>query len=227
MTDKSSRWAFTAYEQQYGFFKTMPPGVHKWGWNVEECPETKREHYQGWMQLKQQQRFSWMRKQFPGLHVEIPRNWEALLQYCQKEDTRKVGTTPTVELNDIPTKYGYAEEVAKRLGEYYFHNSNTAFSGTLVLERVDAIVRADIRNGRRGVEWIASNPDWKVVWKAYGMEMVACWIKRTETDRQTDNEIISPVEHNPDAPQTTQEEQSSAPSPPPDSPDREPDNWQS
>lgn len=215
MTDKSSRWAFTAYEQQYGFFRTMPPGVHKWGWNVEECPETKREHYQGWMQLKQQQRFSWMRKQFPGLHVEIPRNWEALQQYCQKEDTRKVGTTPTIEVNDIPTKYGYADEIAKRLPRALLGSEPTTEE---ILDAVQVLVRTDIINGRRGVEWIAANPDWKVVWKAYGREM---YLRATrETDRQTDNQLISPVEHNPDAPQTSPRPQEPPPSgtPRPESP---------
>jgi len=194
MTDKSSRWAFTAYEQQYGFFKTMPPGVHKWGWNVEVCPNTQREHYQGFMQLKQQQRFSWMRKQFPGLHVEIPRNWEALQQYCQKEDTRKEGTSPTLVVNDIPTKYGYAEEIAKRLPRVLLGSEPTTEE---ILDAVQVLVRTDIRTGRRGVEWIASNPDWKVVWKSYGTDMYAR--AGTQTDRQTDTEIISPVEYNPDA----------------------------
>jgi len=197
MTDKSSRWAFTAYEQQYGFFKTMPPGVHKWGWNVEICPNTQREHYQGYMQLKQQQRFSWMRKQFPGLHVEIPRNWEALQQYCQKEDTRKEGTSPTLVVNDIPTKYGYAEEVAKRLPRVLLGSEPTTEE---ILDAVQVLVRSDIRNGRRGVEWIASNPDWKVVWKSYGTDM---YVRAgTQTDRQTDTDIISPVEYNPDASQS-------------------------
>jgi len=216
--DKSSRWAFTAYEQHYGYFKTMPPGVHKWGWNVEICPSTGREHYQGWIQLKQQQRFSWMRKQFPDMHVAVARDWQALLNYCSKPETRKEGTEPHVAVNDIPTKYGYAEEIAKRLPRALLGSEPTTAE---ILEAVQVLVRSDIRNGRRGVEWIGANPDWKVVWKDYGVDMYI----RAQTDRQTDtpppNELISPVEYNPDAtpfprspPPCSQDAQAACPSRP-------------
>lgn len=215
MTEKSSRWAFTAYEQHYGYFQTMPLGVHKWGWNVEICPKTGKEHYQGYMLLKQQQRCSWMRKQFPTMHVEIARNWEALVAYCQKPETRAPGTEPVSETNDIPTKYGYAEEIAKRLPRAVLGSEPTTDE---ILDAVQVLVRTDIRTGRRGVEWIAANPDWKVVWKGYGVDM---YVRAAQqTDRQTDtpaNEIISPVEYTPDAPSQSSEEQSPSP-PPPSSP---------
>ena len=215
MTDKSSRWAFTAYEQQYCLFTTMPPGVHKWGWNVEVCPTSQREHYQGWIQLKQQQRFSWMKKTFPGLHVEIPRNWEALQAYCMKEETRKEGTEPHVATNDIPSKYGYAEEIAKRLATHFPPAFAIKPDSDEILDAVQVLVRSDIRNGRRGVEWIAANPDWKVVWKGYGVEM---YLRATQqTDRQTDNEIISPVEYTP-CPAESDVAESDVSAPPPAAP---------
>jgi len=165
--------------------------------------------------LKQQQRFSWMKKTFPGLHVEIPRNWEALQAYCMKEETRKEGTEPHVATNDIPSKYGYAEEIAKRLPRAILGLEPTTDE---ILDAVQVLVRTDIRNGRRGLEWIAANPDWKVVWKGYGVDMYI----RAQTDRQTDNRIISPVEYNPDAtscppPPCSQDAQDTSPSRP-DSP---------
>jgi len=92
-TDKSSRWAFTAYEEQWGLFTTIHPGIAEWGWNTEICPETNRQHYQGYLRLTSQQRFAWLRKLLPGVHLEIAKNWEALKQYCAKEETRVPGTT--------------------------------------------------------------------------------------------------------------------------------------
>jgi len=187
--DKSTRWSFTAYEAQYPLFDVIPPPVNQWGWQTEICPDTGREHRQGFIQLKQQQRFSFMKNLFPGLHVEIARNWAALIQYCQKEETRKEGTVPHLAMNDIPNKFIYCEEIAKRLPVSILGPDPTTEE---ILEAVQVLVRTDIREGRRGIEWIAANPDWKVVWKGFGLDMYirAC----RQADRQTTapvNEIIS------------------------------------
>jgi len=179
--EKSSRWAFTAYDHQYEIFKQMPPGVKEWGWNVEICPKTQREHYQGYIKLTQQQRFSWMKKLFPGVHVEIAKNWQALLNYCRKEETRAPGTDPVHETSDIPTKFAYLEEIAKKICGAIPEDPLIED----IIENVRAQVSLDIEAGRRGVEWIASNPDWKVVWKQFGRSI----IKRAKTDRQTDEEL--------------------------------------
>lgn len=190
--DKSSRWAFTAYEHQYQYFKLCPPGVKKWGWNTEVCPDTKREHYQGYILLNQGQRFSWMRKNFPGVHVEIPRNWEALLNYCKKAETRKEGTMPVEFVNDIPTKFQYLDHIANELCNVELMDIDSPED---ILKFVQAQVALDIQDGKRGVEWIASNPDWKVVWKQFG-KSILLRARKSQTDGQTDNsELISPVEY--------------------------------
>jgi len=183
--EKSSRWAFTAYKDQWHLFNQMPPGVKKWGWNTEVCPETQREHYQGYITLQQQQRFSWMKKMFAGVHVEIPRNWGALMNYCKKEETRKEGTTPVEFTNDIPTKFTYLDEVANEICDLEcvdLEDSND------ILKCVQAQVALDIQKGKRGVEWIASNPDWKVVWKQFG-KSILLRARIAQTDRQTDELI--------------------------------------
>jgi len=126
----------------------------------------------------------------PGVHLEIARNWDALVKYCQKEETRKEGTTPVTQHNDIPNKFMYAEEVAKRLPISILGVEPTTVE---ILDAVEVIVRTDIRQGRRGVEWIAANPDWKVVWKSFGVDMYFRAVR--QAGRQTDppaNEIISP-----------------------------------
>lgn len=218
--DKSSRWAFTAYEHQYQYFKLCPPGVKKWGWNIEVCPDTGREHYQGYILLNQGQRFSWMRKNFPGVHMEIPRNWEALLNYCKKEETRKEGTMPVEFVNDIPTKFQYLDHIANKICN---HPTMDLDSQSEILGFVQAQVGQDIMDGKRGVEWIASNPDWKVVWKQFGKPIILR-ARIAQTDGQTDNqlvseEIISPVEYNqnassPDLVSQEVKEDHAGPSPP-------------
>lgn len=89
--EKSTRWAFTAYEQQFPLFSSKPELVRFWKWNHEVCPQTQRQHYQGAIQTTRQVRFKQIQKLFPGVHFEIPRNWPALLLYCQKSDTQVEG----------------------------------------------------------------------------------------------------------------------------------------
>jgi len=91
-TDKTTRWAFTAYESEWPLFNTMNDKIAEWGWQTEICPDTQREHYQGYIRTKTQQRFSTMKTIFPGVHLEQAKNWNALLAYCKKTDTAVAGT---------------------------------------------------------------------------------------------------------------------------------------
>lgn len=90
--DKSTRWAFTAYEGQWDLFKSMPPIVAEWGWQTETCPDTQRLHYQGYLRTQRQVRFNQIKKALPGVHLETAQNWDALVNYCKKPDTAVPGT---------------------------------------------------------------------------------------------------------------------------------------
>lgn len=89
-TDKTSRWQFTAFEEQYPIVDTFSTSsnVAEFGFQQEVCPETKRIHRQGYLRTKVQVRFSALRREFPGIHFEAAKNWEALINYCKKEETR-------------------------------------------------------------------------------------------------------------------------------------------
>jgi len=93
-TDKTSRWAFTAYEEQWPLFNTtvLPEIVAELGWQTEKCPDTQREHYQGFLRTTRQVRFAQLKKIFPKVHLEPARNWDALVKYCKKTDTAIPGT---------------------------------------------------------------------------------------------------------------------------------------
>lgn len=93
-TDKSSRWQFTAYEDQWDLFEDIErTGLIKfWKWQTEIAPTTGRKHYQGCMQTVRQVRMSQLVKAFPKVHIEVARDWNALLKYCGKDDTAIQGT---------------------------------------------------------------------------------------------------------------------------------------
>jgi len=94
-TDKTTRWAFTAYKDQWSLFDSIPDLVASWGWQTEVCPDTQREHYQGYILLKRQARFSQLKQLLPGVHIEAARDWNKLLQYCKKTDTAIPGSQVT------------------------------------------------------------------------------------------------------------------------------------
>jgi len=215
-TAKTSRWSFTAYEGQWCLFKQIPPGIAEWGWQLEKCPTTGREHYQGYIRTQQQQRFAWLHKLLPGVRLEVARNWDALVNYCKKVETRVDGAEQVHVVSDIPTQYTYAEEISEwfaqqrkqypDIKEFNFEDWTTEQA----LLAIDARVRTDIANGRRGVQWIASNPNWKVMWKAFWKECLLAAFRPKKTDRQTDAGLISPAEYNPNASQCSS--RSSSPS---------------
>lgn len=92
-TDKTTRWAFTAFQEQYHLFDTMPELINMWGWQKEIAPDTQREHYQGYIQTKRQCRFKQLKDILPGVHIEPARDWLKLLQYCKKQETAILGSS--------------------------------------------------------------------------------------------------------------------------------------
>lgn len=87
---KSSRWQFTAYEDQWPLIDDLDKSstIAEYGYQHEVCPDTGRKHRQGYIRTKVQVRFSALKKEFPGVHFEVARNWDALVNYCKKEETR-------------------------------------------------------------------------------------------------------------------------------------------
>jgi len=163
-TDKSSRWQFTAYEDQWDLFKTMPPGIAEWGWQKETCPNTQKLHYQGYLRTTSQVRFSALKKILPGVHIEVAKNWQALINYCQKIDTRVEGEAPVHVVNTYYTQYTYAEKLGKQLYDLYKLDFED-WSDQTALQYIEQHARLDIRAGHREIMWIISNPNWKVAWK--------------------------------------------------------------
>lgn len=75
------------------FSEVLAPNLDKFKyicWQKEICPETKREHYQGYAWLRRQQRLSGVKKALgdPAAHIEHRRGThEDAIAYCSKKET--------------------------------------------------------------------------------------------------------------------------------------------
>jgi len=189
-TDKTSRWAFTAYEDQWSLFKEMPkPFVAEWGWNPEICPKTNRKHYQGYLRTSQQQRFACLKKMFPGVHFEVAKDWNALKLYCQKEDTRIPGMMPYYEKTDVMNIYQYVDNVAKRIADLIQTPERFGqIPKAKRIEYVDALVRQDICEGKRYAGHIATNPQWVTLWNKYSYEYIFSFLSINGLQRTRESE---------------------------------------
>ena len=91
-TDKSTRWQFTMFEPQYPILDVMKSSdlIAEWGCQDEICPDTQRKHKQGFFRTVRQVRFNALKIAFPGIHIETAKNWNALVNYCKKKETRDI-----------------------------------------------------------------------------------------------------------------------------------------
>jgi hypothetical protein len=121
MADKSTRWSFTAYESQFTLFKDeMDPLISEYGYQEEVCPTTNRKHYQGYLRTARQVRLTQLVKLFPGVHLEIARDWFKLVNYCKKKDTAVEGTQKVFK-NQVRYKqmFEYLQLVAENADTEY------------------------------------------------------------------------------------------------------------
>ena len=99
---KSTWWSITTFdegEREWLKAGVFPEFVAEVRGGLEECPETKKIHFQGALRCNSQQRFSAIKKILPKSHIESARCPTALAQYAMKEDTaieeKKVRTNST------------------------------------------------------------------------------------------------------------------------------------
>lgn len=140
-TDKSTRWQFTAYQDQWDLFKEIPDIVAEWMWQTETCPNTGKLHYQGCIRTKSQQRHKAMRCILPGVHIEVARNWEALVLYCKKEDTRVEGSF----VKEVNTRrYLKFHDALIRVANAYVDEYANVANAMATLDFDNAILLADV-----------------------------------------------------------------------------------
>lgn len=139
--------------------------VNRLVYQKESCPETKREHYQGYVELKSPQRMSFVKKllQRNDAHIEVARgSAESNYEYCTKEDSR---VSAPVEVGDWTVKAGQGRRTdLARLAE---NAKNGLTFAQLVDEHPEIAIKApnQIRNAvalyRPARDWVM---DIIVIW---------------------------------------------------------------
>lgn len=89
-TDKATWWSITAYNDEIALLEDntkFPAWVQNVYGGREECPTTKRIHFQGALQCSQQVRMSQVKSWLPTAHLEVARAKECLVNYVLKKDT--------------------------------------------------------------------------------------------------------------------------------------------
>lgn len=195
MTDRSNCWSITIFDESYST-ATLPSGWVMKG-QIEICPKTEKQHYQGMLNTPQV-RFSAVKKVFPLAHIEKARKPTALAQYVKKEDTR-LQSIPDRK-SEIPTIWDYADHIASEWDDDDFKILCECFEkdaplaektktniDDLALRYVDQIISEEIRNGKRGIEFIAINPMFRSAFKKFWKSMV---FRARQTPEETSDSII-------------------------------------
>lgn len=146
--------------------RQLPPGWSLQG-QMEQCPESKRYHYQ-FMLKTPQVRFSAVVKQTDKAHIELAKNKAAVEKYVRKEESR----IATIEAGQaIPSIFEYQGMVAKKWrNERYLEMCKQLPRediNEVAMLYLDSLVAEDIASGMRGPEWIATNPMWRNAWKKF------------------------------------------------------------
>lgn len=82
-------------------------------WQLEECPETKRLHLQGYIELKTSRRLSGTKSLFVGQSVHLERRkgtQQDAIDYCTKQDSRVAGPW---QLGSVATKQGERNDIKR------------------------------------------------------------------------------------------------------------------
>ncbi|ALE29644.1 replication associated protein [Lake Sarah-associated circular virus-18] len=181
---KSTRWAFTAFESQYTLFNEMPAFIAQWGWQQEVSPTTGKPHFQGYFRTTTQVRFAYLKRQFPGVHLEIAKDWESLKKYCNKAETAIPGTQVQATSNFM-NMYDYLPWILLQTIDTYGWQELWDDSREEYIEKVMYTARAHIASGNTWASWIIQNPNFKQNLKENG-RAILLGFKHRQTDRQTE-----------------------------------------
>lgn len=131
-SEKTTRWAFTAYEPHYPLIEAPNDLIAEIGWQDEICPKTQKKHRQGFLRTVRQVRFAQVRAILPGVHVEPAKDWTALQKYCQKSASRDPNGSQVVKKYEPP---------------WFLHDLLMAVASQLILE--EPLVRLDSQTDRQ------------------------------------------------------------------------------
>lgn len=135
MFQQSKNWCFTDFELIKWRFIFDQEAIKYICWGEEICPQTKRKHYQGWIQLYKKKRLAGVKKlcRSKKVHLEPCRGSEADNEkYCQKDNvyqtignfeeiTTQGKRTDLLELKKILDEGGTLEDIANESFKTFIH----------------------------------------------------------------------------------------------------------
>lgn len=148
-----------------------------------EQGEQGTEHYQLAVATPQI-RFTAVKKVFPTAHIEVAKDWHALLAYCQKEDTRKE------TLKNVKTGYISWSQLRNMFFEWVIANDRQIVSFSIEnyhMRQWDEFVGEAIERGYE-VDYMGVNPNYRSCIQRYWDSYI-----RRQTDRQTTPNIVVPT----------------------------------
>lgn len=169
---ENSKVAIDKYAQ-----RQLPPGWVIQG-QMEQCPKTQRYHFQAMLKTPQVRK-SAVIKEMDRAHIELARGKAALSKYVQKEESRVASVESS---QPIPNMYQYQDIIAGLYDEEecarFLTSRLRATEGNedwreSFVKYIDTLVAKDVRDGRRGAEFIAINPMWRSSWKLFGQDIIA------------------------------------------------------
>jgi len=196
-TDRATAWSVTINNPNASDEENMA-SARQLGWVVDgqlEKGDNGTPHFQ--MMLRTPQvRFSQVKKMFPRGHIEIARNVVALGQYVRKEETR-VGELPKSE-RYVTSQTAFLALVVDTLEKDERVNKQNRVrydekckfydpAGFIALRALDDAVSCLIYKGYYCVESFAVNPAIRKLWDKFYIPIIS----RRQTDRQTEEKIIS------------------------------------
>jgi hypothetical protein len=174
-TEKGVWWSITINNpttedrQAYANMSTQP-WIKKADGQIEKGNEDGTIHFQFYLNTESV-RGSQVKKYFKRAHIEIADNPAALVNYCQKEETR-VGeldayraTLPTDVYNQIVKQYTY-DDLMMEYADYKVRIEKRGMPDNFALCILDDAVSAMIEEGKV-VEFMCSNPAFRTAFKTY------------------------------------------------------------
>lgn len=174
MSDRATCWSITINNPTEEELKCEMPG-----WKLEgqlEQGESGTIHFQG-MLTTTQQRFGAIKRQFPRAHIEVAKDRRALAKYVHKDETRVAEYDTQTGITIFRAQANVAAAWDHKTWEDWkeFNNERGLQRkdlGDVALEYVDEIVGRMIRDGVKGIEFIAINPMWRSSWKKFYADII-------------------------------------------------------
>jgi len=167
-TDKATWWCITAYNDEIAILEDktkFPDWVNAVYGGREECPTTKRLHFQGALQCFRQVRFSAVKSWLPTAHIEVAHAKECLLKYVFKSETA-VGKKLMVE---NPNQFLPFHEMCMLVSQQEDDSSRLLDSEACYWDAVNKIIltkphlSASLSNPSLRNFWIRTRHTWRAI----------------------------------------------------------------